>query len=48
MCPKMFFFQNLVLILEMAILEGCVCVCQNIGKELKGLNQTFSFTTIPL
>jgi len=34
MCLKMFFFQNLVLVLEMAILE---CFGENIVKELKRL-----------
>jgi len=34
MCPKMFFFKNLVLVLEMAVLS---VFGENIVKELKGI-----------
>jgi len=34
---KCFFFKNLILVLEMAVLE---CFGENIVKELKGLNNS--------
>jgi len=42
MCLKIFLFQNLVLVLIIAILE---CFCENIVKELKGLKMHMHLAT---
>jgi len=50
MCPKMFFSQNLVLVLEMTVLERHMehFFCENIVKELNWLrNFVLCFSQTP-